>query len=200
MSRATKPNVFIVESLRFDDEEQKLFEGRLISEILRLNNKDRIYYYIRTRAEFEEILDRFEDSGFRYLHLSCHGDAKYMATTLDQIPLVELGQMLRPYMEDRRLFVSSCDMTNASLAQSLIPGSGCYSIIGPSKKIYFADAAILWASFYHLMFKRNEHAMKRKTLLAELKNLSRVFHVPMNYFSMDSTRVKRFRHDSAYAR
>ena len=167
----------------------------MLSEILRLNRKDRAYYYIRTRTELEEILDRFDDSGFRYLHLSCHGDANYMATTLDNIPLRELGTMLHPCMEDRRLFVSSCKMTNAKLARSLIPGSGCYSIIGPTEQVQFADAAILWASFYHQMIKRNEHAMKRKALLAELKSLTRVFGVPMNYFTADSTRSQGFRRD-----
>ena len=33
----TKPNVFIIESLDFDDEENNRFEGKVLSNILKLN-------------------------------------------------------------------------------------------------------------------------------------------------------------------
>ena len=71
----THPDVFIIESLRFEDEKKELFEGRMISQILRLNDKKSEYYYIRTKRELKEVLDIFYDSKFRYLHISCHGSA-----------------------------------------------------------------------------------------------------------------------------
>jgi hypothetical protein len=45
----TSPNVFIIESLKFDDERDDTFEGRLLSEILHLGGKTSEYFYIRTR-------------------------------------------------------------------------------------------------------------------------------------------------------
>lgn len=37
MKQKTKPNVFIVESLRFDDERDNRQEGKVLSQILQLN-------------------------------------------------------------------------------------------------------------------------------------------------------------------
>ena len=42
----TKPGVFIIESLSFDDEQFKRFEGQLIANILDLNLIPSKYYYM----------------------------------------------------------------------------------------------------------------------------------------------------------
>ena len=52
----SKPELFIIESLGFDDEKKQLFEGRVISQILHLSDKKSIYYYIRTKAEINSAL------------------------------------------------------------------------------------------------------------------------------------------------
>lgn len=148
----TIPEIFIVESLRFDDEASDSYEGKIISNILHLNGKNSKYYYIRTRRELEEVVGIFDASRYRYLHLSCHGSPQSMATTLDTIPFEQLGGILQPHLHNKRLFLSACEMVNEELAKAIIPDSGCYSIIGPSESVKFSDAAILWASFYHLIF------------------------------------------------
>ena len=61
--------------------------------------------------------------------------------------------------------------------------SGCFSIIGPRDKVTFNDAAILWASFYHLVFTLNEQRMKRREIRPILERLSRLFDVPVAYAS-----------------
>lgn len=146
----TIPEVFIVESLGFDDEYHNRFEGKIITNILDLNGKSSKYYYIRTERELVEIAQIFYESNYRYLHLSCHGSSKSMATTLDEIPFNRLGEILGPYIRKRRLFVSACEMVNTDLARAIIPRSNCYSIIGPSVDVTFSDSAILWASFLSL--------------------------------------------------
>ena len=83
--------MFIIESLTLKDEKDESFEGRILKQILRLSGKDSTYYYIRTRRELERLMIVFRRSGFRYLHISCHGNATEMGTTFDSIPLVELG-------------------------------------------------------------------------------------------------------------
>lgn len=95
----SKSDVFIIESLSFDDESESLHEGKLLSNILELNGKNPIYYYIRTKRECDEVLSIFEDSEYRYLHLSCHGSSNSMETTLDSISFKELGSILAPCLD-----------------------------------------------------------------------------------------------------
>jgi len=175
--------VFIIESLDFKDEKDQIFEGKFLSQILHFAGKRPLYYYIRTKHELKRILRLFKDSGYRYLHLSCHGNSASIYTTLDRIPFQELGKIMNPYLEDKRLFVSACSVVNEDLARAIIPSSGCYSIIGPIKDVFFGDAAIVWASFYHLMFGLDDRKMKRSQILPTLRKLVRTFEVSLDYYS-----------------
>jgi len=178
----SKPEVFIIESLGMDDERQNLFEGRIISQLLHLSNKKSIYYYIRTKAELAIVLDEFKESDYRYLHLSCHGHRRAMHTTIDAISFAELQEMLCPVLDKRRLFLSACSMANKSLAKKILPNAKCFSIVGPKREIRFNDAAILWASFYHLMFKHNLRVMKHAKVEENVQNVASMFNVSMNYY------------------
>ena len=77
----TDPNVFIIKSLNFEDEENNRYEGKFISNILEMNEKHPKYYYIRTECELLKIIETFNKSNCRYLHLSCHGNGQEMVTT-----------------------------------------------------------------------------------------------------------------------
>jgi hypothetical protein len=189
----TIPKIFIIESLTFEDEKAKRFEGKFLSHILKLGNIDFDYYYIRTKKEFQEVLMIFNSSNYRYLHLSCHGDKEGLATTLDDISYDEFSFLTKNHLENRRLFLSACSATNRSFAESLIPSTNCLSLIGPAIDIKFNDAAIIWASFYHLIFKENCKGMNRSEILPVLKSLVQTFQVQMNYFSaskIDKTGVR----------
>ncbi|WP_444898159.1 hypothetical protein [Microbulbifer sp. SSSA005] len=179
----TQPNVFIIESLDFEDEKEDLYEGKVLSKILALNDIESEYYYIRTKAELEAVVDIFYKSEFRYLHISCHGSKNSMETTLDSISFDELGDILSPCLDDRRVFVSACEMVNRNLAKSLIDDSKCYSVIGPSEPVAFSDATIFWSSFYHLMFDKNDKAMQRAEIKQILSKVADLFMVPVNYYS-----------------
>jgi hypothetical protein len=178
----SKPQVFIIESLRFNEEKLNLFEGRVVSQILHLGGKKSSYYYIRTKAEFKKLLSIFHESDYRYLHISCHGSSREMHTTIDAIPFFELGKMLCPVLNHRRLFLSACSMTNKRLAEKILPNSECFSIVGPNKEVDFSDAAILWSSFYHLMFKSNPKAMQHKILEDNVRKVTSMYNVSMNYY------------------
>jgi len=184
----SKPEVFIIESLSFDDEKQNLFEGRVLSQILHLSDKKSIYYYIRTKAELERVLDIFKKSDYRYLHISCHGSRYAMHTTIDTIPFAELQKMLCPVLNGNRLFLSACSMTNRSLAKKILLNSKCFSIVGPENKVNFNDAAILWASFYHLMFKSNARVMKHLKVKENVQEVASIFNVYMNYYQKSITK------------
>jgi hypothetical protein len=178
----TEASVFIIESLSFVDEKRYL-EGRVLKQILSLSDKKAKYVYIRTAKELAEVLDQFYDSGFRYLHLSCHGNAKEIALTLDTLTFVELARFMEPILDGRRLFVSACSVVNEDLARAVIPTSGCQSIVGPATDVTFGDAALMWASFYHLVFKTNPDAMDMKTILSALERTRKAFDVSFKYFT-----------------
>src|SRR5436853_239748 len=133
----THPKLFIIESLSVPDESEARFEGRILADILRMSLKHCEYRYIRTKRELMWAIQLFIESDFRYLHISSHGSASHMSTTLDKIAFAELGRLLRPALAKRRLFISACSMTNKKLADEIMPGSGCYSIIGPRLDVEF---------------------------------------------------------------
>jgi hypothetical protein len=187
-----QPEIFIIETLDFKDEKAERFEGRIISQILGLSGKQCEYYYVRTKRELETLLWQFKSTHYRYLHLSCHGSDDSIFTTLDSIPFTELGPLLKPFLPKRRLFLSACSATNTALANAIMPGSGCYSILGPDEDIYFSDAAILWASFYHVMFAADSKAMKYKTIRAKAQEVSDMYRVRLRLIARDTDRPKGY--------
>lgn len=193
MGKKTEPELFIIESLELEDEKAGRQEGDLISRMLHLAGKAGTeYFYIRTKRELEEIIDVFEDSRSRYLHISCHADRNGMATTFDDVSYTELGEMLAPCLEGRRVFVSACEMATENLAAEILDGTGCYSLIGPKRKINFDDAAAFWVSFYHLMFKANELKMSGSDLRKRITELSAIYEEPISYFSTSAKHKRGF--------
>lgn len=193
MGRKTEPELFIIESLELDDEKAGRQEGDLISRMLHLAGKTGTqYFYIRTKRELEEIIDLFEDSRSRYLHISCHANRHGMATTFDDVSYAELGMMLAPCLDGRRVFVSACEMATENLAAEILNGTGCYSLIGPKRKINFDDAAAFWVSFYHLMFKSNDLKMGRADLRRRITELSAIYEEPISYFATSANHKRGF--------
>lgn len=189
----SQPEIFIIESLNFKDERAERFEGRIISQILALSGKKCEYCYIRTKRELRVLLEQFASSSYRYLHLSCHGDGHSLYTTLDPIPFSELGPLIGSYLRKRRLFVSACSSTNRDLAEVIMPDSGCYSILGPDQDIYFGDAAVLWASFYHVMFAADSTAMKYETIKAKAQEVSDMYRVRLTLIGHDEDSSKGYK-------
>jgi hypothetical protein len=141
------------------------------------------YFYIRTEKELKALLSQFYDLKFRYLHISCHGNSSSIGTTLDSISFFRLVEMLEPNLYRKRLFLSSCKSANKNLANALFKKTGCFSLIGSNKAINIDDAAIFWASFYQLMFKKNSAAMNRDNLTPTLSKLAKVHELPIKYFT-----------------
>jgi hypothetical protein len=156
-----------VESLEFSDENARR-EGEIISRTLQLSGKQTSYTYLRTRKEFEAFVKEFGNSKHRYLHISCHGETGAFHTTTEIIPAVDFANILAPYVDKRRVFLSTCLAADDDFAQALLLNSTCWSILGPAGTIGFDDAAIFWTAFYHLMFKENPDSM---TLAGIQRNL-----------------------------
>lgn len=187
----TIADVFIIESLDPDDEGNGRFEGVFLSHVLRLHGKNPKYKYVRTRKEFENAIRMFGASGYRYLHLSSHGDPEGLCTTnQEEVDFDELANILEPHMDGRRLFVSACKMVHADLAKAVIPASGCYSVIGPTDNIAFTDSAVVWATIYHLAFSEDSKRITRDSLQSKIKEACRLFEVSFAFFAR-TNKLKR---------
>ncbi len=178
----TKPEVFIIESLNFS-EETDYREGEIIYRSLRMSGKKPRYHYIRTCDEFEHFIGDFEDSGYRYLHISCHGNRNGLSTTLNDLPRDEFVEIVAPVLDDRRLFLSTCLATTRVLANGVFSKGNCNSVAGPAKSIDFDDSAILWTSFYHLMFKANAKLMKRSVIRRNLAKAALLVGEQIHFFT-----------------
>lgn len=190
----TVAEVFIIESLPPADPP----EGEVLRQVLAFAGKKARYEQVRSRAELDAALLHFEQSSFRYLHISCHGAADRLCLAEGDMEYREVGYALRPRLRNRRVFFSACELGNRALAQELLPESGCYSMVGPRDRISFGDAALVWASFYHLMFRADANAIKRDPLLCQLRKVAALFEVAMNFFS--ASRSKGIRADLIDAR
>jgi len=82
----SRPEVFIIESNSWRDEEDNRREGVALREMLALSEKRCKYVYLRTRREFRIALEQFTSSRYRYLHLACHGDGHGLHLTIDYLP------------------------------------------------------------------------------------------------------------------
>lgn len=179
----TFPQLFIIESLNFENEQDDHLEGGILRDILRLSNRTADYMYIRTSRELEVALERFQDSNKRYLHLSCHGNDHTVSLTLDNLSFREFGDLVKPFICKRRLFVSACEVVNPEFAAAVLPGSDCYSVVGSRNTISFGDAAMMWASFYHLMLRDPEQEeIKGGKIRWGLRRLKKAFGVEFDYF------------------
>ena len=121
-----------------------------------------------------------------------HGNKKSLGTTLDDLPFSELSFILQNCLDNKRLFISACSAVNNSLATEIFGLTDCYSIIGPHKDIDMDDAAIFWASFYHLMFKQNKRSMKRSRLEQTLIDLAKAHKFPVTFYTASKTSDKNF--------
>jgi hypothetical protein len=184
--KKTVPSLFIIESLGFDDEKDGASEGRVLKDILTISGRPTDYIYIRTRKELRPAIEQFLQSNKRYLHISCHGNRQSIALTLDTLSFEDFGAQLRTALEGRRLFMSACEVVNDELAAAVLPESGCFSLIGPSKDIRFDDAVLMWASFYHLMFRDGDRErMKGGKIRWSLRHLRDLYNVPFSYYRPD---------------
>ncbi len=90
------PDIYIIESVDLENEAKGEREGEVLTEILKLSGKSPRYVYIRTKQELIHFLEDFQETGYRYLHLSCHGNSQAIGTTFDTISFQELGNLLGP--------------------------------------------------------------------------------------------------------
>jgi hypothetical protein len=178
----TEPEVFIIESLSFEDEVAQRYEGKVLADLLRLAGKKPFYHYFRTERELQDLAHLFRLSKYRYLHLSCHGSPDAIYTTLEQIPTARFASIFEGHLILRRLFISACEIGSGFLAEHVrAKNKGMHSVASPIDQIRFDRAVAIWAAFYVRMFDFNPDSMTSKNIGELLTNLSRLFGVRFNW-------------------
>jgi hypothetical protein len=146
-TQITQPETFILESLSPDDEENQRLDGKVLYEVLRLQGKKPIYYYFRTQTELVRFADIFRESGYRYLHLSCHGDEQRLEFTFGQTDYQNFANIFEKKLNNRRLFISGCSLGNSEFANALF--SKWWHVFGyrTNKEGFFLSNYFFLASF-----------------------------------------------------
>lgn len=178
----TVPEVFIIESLELTDEAKERREGAVLAAVLKMCGKNPLYYYIRTEAELKMLADEFKKSGYRYLHISCHGGDTSLETTIDSIAYKDFAEIFKDCLNGRRLFVSACSAGNKQFAELVgVRNADIFSVAAPADDIRFDHAVAFWGAFYVKLFSTNADAMKAKGIKDAFKTLSALFDVPVHW-------------------
>jgi len=177
----TVAQVFIIESLELIDENKERREGAVLASVLKMCGKNPLYYYIRTKAELAHIAEEFEASGYRYLHISCHGGDDALETTLDSVTYQEFAKIFEGKLKDRRLFVSACSAGNKLFAE-VVGGrnSELISVAASATDIRFDHAVAFWTSFYVKTFSLNAKSMNSTRIAEVARPLAVLFEAPLH--------------------
>lgn len=187
-TQITKPETFILESLAYEDELATRLDGRLLYDVLRLQGKKPLYYYFRTQRELIEFARIFRESGYRYLHLSCHGSEEIVSHTFGVSTYPDFARIFEKKLNNRRLFVSGCNLGNMNFAKAIFAKSGgMYSVTAPTKKVFFDQSISFWSAFYYMMHAWDSSAMKKRRLSQVLTQLATIFEMPLAHYFKDTS-------------
>jgi hypothetical protein len=183
----TTPETFILESLDHEDELATRLDGKLLYEVLKLQGKNPRYYYFRTQRELLEFSTIFRESGYRYLHLSCHGSDEIVRYTFGESNYSDFAKIFEKKLHNRRLFISGCNLGNMNFAKEIFgKNGGMYSITAPTKKVFFDQSISFWSTFYYMMHAWDSSAMKKKRLNQVLTQLATLFEMPLAHYFRDT--------------
>ena len=178
----TEAEVYILESLTQENEDAGLFEGRALYETLRMAGKNPIYKYFRTIDELELLALMYRESGYRYLHISCHGDINKIHTTLDSITYLQFASIFDGLLRNRRLFMSACETGNQLFSEIVAAkNKGMYSIAAPIDNIRFDQAYAIWTAFYTKAYLIDHKKMKTQYMYAAMQKLCKLFEVRFHW-------------------
>ncbi|WP_157644862.1 hypothetical protein [Burkholderia ubonensis] len=178
----TVAQVLIIESLELIDEAKERREGAVLASVLRMCGKNPLYYYIRTKKELEHLADEFEASGYRYLHISCHGGATSLETTLESVSYQDFAKIFAGKLKNRRLFVSACSAGNEMFAEMVgSRNDDVISIAAPSTDIRFDHAVAFWTSLYVKTFSLNSNSMNSARIIEVARPLVALFSAPLHF-------------------
>ena len=169
-------DLFIVESCTGGSDDF-LPEGQHLVRTLIKMGKRPIFISVKNKKELKQALEIFKLSNYRYLHLSCHGSDHSLALADEVLSYKEFAQMSAGCFNDKRLFLSVCELGNEVFSNEVaMHNTAIQSIVAPMKKLSSFISESLWCAFYTSIFKPEisitEDSEIAREHFKEIKNIS----------------------------
>lgn len=185
----TLPDVFIIESL--DKKSNGDIQGRALAQALEAFGRYPRYVDVSSRREFHRALCDFKDSGYRYLHISCHGDSFDDGLVLRNREILTfnclIDWMSQLHLPLTRLFLSACGAGRRDyLANGLFSYKetrSVHSVLAPMEDIDLTEALVFWVSFYGEMYMQDEESMIDNTIIRIAQSSVDCCRRKFSYFS-----------------
>jgi hypothetical protein len=175
-----KYGIFLIESLNEGDDK----DGKILKDILDVCQIENDYTEVKTRSQLIGAIDKFKESEFRYLHLSCHANEKgFGLTDTTFITNIEFSEIISDKLQKRRIFMSACKAGNLDLAGRLITRNKIYSLIGSPEPIRFDKSLLFYPTFYHIMNELDEKRMMKNELRKSIRAGVNLFKIPIHYYA-----------------
>lgn len=170
-------DLFIIESCSGGSDDF-LPEGQYLVRTLLKMGKKPIFVGVKNKDELKRALEMFKVSNYRYLHISCHGsDHTLSLSESGELSYTEFAQMSNGCFNDKRLFLSACELGNPSFSNEVaMNNTAIQSIVAPIKKLSSFISESIWCAFYTSIFKPEisivEVGEVSKEQFKETRNLS----------------------------
>lgn len=190
--------VFIIESLGADDMNNNRCDGKILESQLKLIGANPIYRYALNLSDMRKALLEFDKSEYRFLHVSCHGDADkvLLAANPRGETYVDFSRCFEGVAALSRITFSACRLGNYKLFETFYEiNRGVHSLAAPIKDLPFKFASLYWAVFYTKLMdecRSSNNHVHRTFIEGVFPRLSKALGVPMRYaiYEPNNNRVK----------
>jgi hypothetical protein len=173
-----EPFVFIIESPSSNDLFEERGEGKLLQKSLELSGTKAFHTVAADPASFrralgDKLIQAWKSAGnfsFPIIHISAHGNSGGIGLTNEYfINWEELADLIRPInlaLSGRLILcLSACSGTSGcQMAMNHIAELPFHSLVSNSGTPCWSDAAIAFATFYHLLLKGSDFASIREAM------------------------------------
>lgn len=169
---------FIIESLSSDD----IKDGKILYNALRSVKKyNPIYKKVNTKKEFQNEIEIFSYSNYKYLFISSHGDEENIILNQGKVNAYDIKEM-NINIKKRRIFMSTCKGGSFLLAKYFLQ-KGAYSLIGTPIDLSQIVATSLWTTMVIVFDRLNDKNIQFKELDKTIKLMTSIYKVPFAYYS-----------------
>lgn len=168
---------YIIESLGEND----ILDGNIFYKSLNSIGKLPIYQQVRNFSEFKTALENFENSQYKYLFISAHGDEEHIELSGEKINAYDLDD-IKIDLDQRRIFMSTCRGGTYLFAKYFIK-NGAYSVIGTPDDLDQIVAVGMWPTMLIIFERLSGTNLNFDELNLTLKKLAEVYQVTLHYYS-----------------
>lgn len=170
---------FIIESLQ----NHEIKDGEIFYKNIELIDDSfyPIYREVNDLKQFENAIEEFSNSKYKFLLISSHGDFENFELNNENVNSYDIEGM-KVDLKGRRIFLSTCEGGSYLIAKYFIK-KGAYSVIGTSIKLRKIIAVAIWLTLHLLFEKSNPFQIDFKELDKALKQLVKIYDIPLHYFS-----------------